>query len=82
MSITADSGEFFWSGKQSYRVVGYRPHEKADGTRRMLTELCTRCADCGEVFFVAAPNIDGYLSRRCAAHKRPGHWTTKRHWRD
>lgn len=50
--------------------------------RCVLTELASRCADCGAVFFTATPALDGYLKRRCDMHKHPGRWTTKRRWRD
>jgi hypothetical protein len=60
---------------QHYRVEGYEPHTRRDGTATMLARLSSVCAECGQPFVTrtpARPNGMSDFSRRCAEHAQPG----------
>ena len=59
---------------QLYRVVGFRPYVKRDGTQIELVRFVSHCADCGQTFEFGLPQGANAFTpcRRCDEHKKPG----------
>jgi len=57
---------------QRYKLVSVQPHSRRDGSRTVLLNWRTRCAECGKPIVVTSPVNAKGLSRRCEAHRRPG----------
>jgi len=69
---TVELGTLLIQDRRAYRVIGFEPYTKLDGTEILLVVWRGNCATCGEVFITksAADNLS--LGVRCAEHKRPG----------
>lgn len=69
-----EAGQTFEFRGQLYIVTGLRPYERRDGSRTVLANLGSHCADCGGWFVVHVPAKAAriMLNRRCAVHKAPG----------
>ena len=61
---------------QRYVCEAFEPHIRRDGRETALVVLRSDCAQCGASFTFKVPALVAWrklmLSRRCAAHKRPG----------
>lgn len=67
---------------QLYRVVGFKPYTKRDGTQIELVRFVSHCADCGQTFEFGLPQgaNDFTPCRRCDKHKKPGVRVSKKSW--
>jgi hypothetical protein len=57
---------------QEFRLRGYEPHTKIDGSRTVLGLWVSDCAECGSTFTTKTPSLSAPDSRRCPKHKAPG----------
>lgn len=71
-----EPGQTFEFRGQLYFVTGLRPHERRDGSRTVLADLGSHCADCGAWFAASVPATATAArivpNRRCDMHKARG----------
>lgn len=70
------AGQTFEYRGQLYVVTSLRPHERRDGSRTVLADIGSHCADCGAWFAASVPATATLArivpNRRCATHRAPG----------